>query len=77
MGDDGREIMDALAEKTRYAILEGLTKKSMSGDEIAEYVKKARSTVESHLSLLLRLQLVTRTLRDRTYFYDATDLAKS
>jgi DNA-binding transcriptional ArsR family regulator len=77
MGEEAREIMEALGDKTRFAMLDELAKKPMTGEEIAEHVGKARSTVESHLSMLLRLQLVSRKLDDRTYYYEATDLAKS
>ena len=32
--------------------------------------------MESHLSVLLRLNLVSRRLEDRTYLYEATDVSK-
>jgi len=76
MTGDSREIMEALGDRTRFSIVEALSRKPMSGDELAESVQRARSTVESHLSVLLRLNLVTRRLEDRTYYYDATPLAR-
>ncbi len=76
MVSESREIMEALGDKTRFSIVEALSRKPMSGDELAESVQKARSTVESHLSVLLRLNLVTRRLEDRTYYYEATPLAR-
>lgn len=76
MEDGSREIMDALADKTRYSIVKGLLDRQMTGDEIAKFVGKARSTVESHLAVLLRLNLVARELRDRAYYYEATPIAK-
>jgi len=76
MTGDSREIMEALGDRTRFSIVEALSRKPMSGDELAESVQKARSTVESHLSVLLRLNLVTRHLEDRTYYYTATPLAR-
>jgi DNA-binding transcriptional ArsR family regulator len=76
MTGDSREIMEALGDRTRFSIVEALSRKPMTGDELAELVQRARSTVESHLSVLLRLKLVTRRLEDRTYYYDATPLAR-
>uniref|UniRef100_A0A7C3N4U4 ArsR family transcriptional regulator n=1 Tax=Candidatus Methanomethylicus mesodigestus TaxID=1867258 RepID=A0A7C3N4U4_9CREN len=76
MEDEAREIMDALADKTRYSIVKALLDKRMTGDEMAKIAGKARSTVESHLAMLLRLNLVTRELKDRTYYYEATPVAK-
>jgi DNA-binding transcriptional ArsR family regulator len=76
MTGDSREIMEALGDRTRFSIVEALSRKPMTGDELAESVQRARSTVESHLSVLLRLNLVTRRLEDRTYYYDATPLAR-
>jgi len=76
MTGDSREIMEALGDRTRFSIVEALSRKLMTGDELAESVQRARSTVESHLSVLLRLNLVTRRLEDRTYYYDATPLAR-
>lgn len=76
MEDEAREIMDALADKTRYSIVKALLEKRMTGDEMAKIAGKARSTVESHLAMLLRLNLVTRELKDRTYYYEATPVAK-
>lgn len=76
MASESREIMEALGDKTRFSIVESVSRKAMTGDEIAESVKKARSTVESHLSVLLRLNLVSRRLEDRTYIYEATDVSK-
>jgi len=76
MTGDSREIMEALGDRTRFSIVEALSRKPMSGDELAESVQKARSTVESHLSVLLRLNLVARHLEDRTYYYNATPLAR-
>ncbi len=76
MTGDSREIMEALGDRTRFSIVEALSRKPMTGDELAESVQRARSTVESHLSVLLRLKLVTRRLEDRTYYYDATPLAR-
>lgn len=67
--------MDALGERTRYDIVVALMKKELTGDEIAAAVGRSRSTVESHLSMLLRLSLVSREMRDRTYYYRATPLA--
>lgn len=76
MTGDSREIMEALGDRTRFSIVEALSRKPMTGDELAESVQRARSTVESHLSVLLRLNLVTRRIEDRTYYYDATPLAR-
>jgi len=75
-GEDVRETLDALSEKTRYSILEALSKKPMTGDEIAEAVQRSRSTVESHLSTLLRLGLITRRREDKKYYYEATPTAR-
>jgi DNA-binding transcriptional ArsR family regulator len=75
-GEDVREILDALSEKTRYSILEALSKKPMTGDQIADAVQRSRSTVESHLSTLLRLNLVTRRRDDKKYYYEATPTAQ-
>jgi len=72
-----REILDALSERTRYSILEALSKKPMSGDEIADAVQRSRSTVESHLSTLLRLGLVSRRREDKKYYYEATGTAQT
>jgi DNA-binding transcriptional ArsR family regulator len=75
-GEDLREVMEALSERTRYSILEALSKKPMTGDEIAEAVQRSRSTVESHLSTFLRLGLVTRRRDDKKYYYEATPTAQ-
>lgn len=77
MASESREIMEALGDKTRFSIVEAVSRKPMTGDEIADSVQKARSTVESHLSVLLRLNLVSRRLEDRTYYYEATDISKN
>jgi len=76
MQSENREIMEALGDRTRFSIVEALSRKPMSGDELAGSVQRARSTVESHLAVLLRLNLVTRRLDDRTYYYEATPLAR-
>jgi len=76
-GEDVREVMEALSERTRYSILEALSKKPMTGDEIAEAVQRSRSTVESHLSTLLRLGLVSRRREDKKYYYEATGTART
>lgn len=76
-GEDRREIFDALSDKTRYSILESLAKRPMSGDELAEAVQRSRSTVESHLSTLLRLDLVARKRVERTYYYEVTPSARA
>jgi len=73
--DRRREVMDALGERTRYEIVGALTKKELTGDGIASAVNRSRSTVESHLSMLLRLGLISREMRDRVYYYRATPLA--
>lgn len=72
--DRRREVMDALGERTRYEIVAALLKKELTGDEIASAVSRSRSTVESHLSMLLRLGLISREMRDRVYYYRATPL---
>ncbi len=76
-GEELREILDALSERTRYAILEALSKRSMTGDEIAESVQRSRSTIESHLSLLLRLGLISRKKDDKRYIYEITPKAEA
>jgi len=76
-GEDRREIFDALSDKTRYSILESLAKRPMNGDELAEAVQRSRSTVETHLSTLLRLDLVSRKRVERTYYYEATPSARA
>ncbi|MBC7120399.1 MAG: winged helix-turn-helix transcriptional regulator [Candidatus Methanosuratus sp.] len=73
--DHRREVMDALGERTRYDIVVALIKKELTGDEIAAAVGRSRSTVESHLSMLLRLGLISREMRDRVYYYHATPLS--
>uniref|UniRef100_A0A7J3V029 ArsR family transcriptional regulator n=1 Tax=Candidatus Methanosuratincola petrocarbonis (ex Vanwonterghem et al. 2016) TaxID=1867261 RepID=A0A7J3V029_9CREN len=73
--DRRREVMDALGERTRYEIVAALIKDELTGDEIASAVNRSRSTVESHLSMLLRLGLISREMRDRVYYYRATPLA--
>ncbi|MEN3034689.1 MAG: winged helix-turn-helix domain-containing protein [Candidatus Methanosuratincola sp.] len=73
--DRRREVMDALGERTRYEIVAKLIKEELTGDEIASAVNRSRSTVESHLSMLLRLGLISREMRDRVYYYRATALA--
>ncbi|MEJ5293126.1 MAG: winged helix-turn-helix domain-containing protein [Candidatus Methanosuratincola sp.] len=73
--DRRREVMDALGEKTRYEIVVALSKKELTGDAIASAVNRSRSTVESHLSMLLRLGLISREMRERVYYYRATPLA--
>ncbi|MDH5810850.1 MAG: winged helix-turn-helix domain-containing protein [Candidatus Methanomethylicaceae archaeon] len=75
-GEELREILDALSERTRYAILESLSKRPMTGDEIAESVNRSRSTIESHLSILLRLGLISRRRDDKRYFYEITPKAE-
>ena len=75
--EERREILDALSDKTRLAILEAVSSKPMTGDEISEAVQRSRSTVESHLSLLLRLGLLSRTKDDKRYYYQATEKARS
>ncbi|MCX8182081.1 MAG: winged helix-turn-helix domain-containing protein [Candidatus Methanomethyliaceae archaeon] len=76
-GEELREILDALSERTRYAILESLSKRPMTGDEIAESVNRSRSTIESHLSLLLRLGLISRRRDDKRYLYEITPKAEA
>jgi DNA-binding transcriptional ArsR family regulator len=76
-GEELREILDALSERTRYSILEALSQKPMTGDEIAESVNRSRSTVESHLSLLLRLGLISRKRDDKRYLYEITPKAEA
>ncbi|MGF3498760.1 MAG: winged helix-turn-helix domain-containing protein [Candidatus Methanosuratincola sp.] len=73
--DRRREVLDALGERTRYEIVAALIKKELTGEEIASAVSRSRSTVETHLSMLLRLGLVSREMRDRVYCYRATPLA--
>lgn len=73
--DRRREVMDALGERTRYEIVAALIKKELTGEGIASAVNRSRSTVESHLSMLLRLGLISREMRDRVYYYRATPLA--
>lgn len=78
MGEDyRREVMDALGDRTRYEIVAALSTRELSGEGIARAVNRSRSTVESHLSMLLRLGLVSRELKDRTYYYRATPFAAS
>lgn len=76
-GEELREILDALSERTRYAILEALSKRPMTGDEIAESVQRSRSTIESHLSLLLRLGFVSRKKDEKKYIYEITPKAEA
>jgi DNA-binding transcriptional ArsR family regulator len=77
MGENRREILEALSDDTRYAILIALSKKAMTGDEIAESVQRSRSTIEVHLSMLLRLGLVFRKRAERKYYYEATPAAQA
>lgn len=77
MDEERREILDALSDKTRLAILEAASNRPMSGDEISEAVQRSRSTVESHLSMLLRLGLLERTKDDKRYYYRSTEKAKA
>jgi DNA-binding transcriptional ArsR family regulator len=76
MGEERREILDALSDRTRYSILEVLAKKAMTGDEIAEAAQRSRSTVEAHLSMLLRLGLISRRKEEKKYYYEATPKAQ-
>ncbi len=76
-GEELREILDALSERTRYSILEALSQRPMTGDEIAESVNRSRSTVEAHLSLLLRLGLISRRRDDKRYLYEITPKAEA
>jgi DNA-binding transcriptional ArsR family regulator len=76
MDEERREILDALSDKTRLAILEAALSKPITGDEISEAVQRSRSTVESHLSTLLRLGLIARTKDDKRYYYQSTEKAK-
>ncbi len=76
MDEERREILDALSDKTRLAMLEAASNAPMSGDKISEAVQRSRSTVESHLSMLLRLGLIARTRDDKTYYYQTTEKAK-
>lgn len=76
-GEELREILDALSERTRYAILEAVSRRPMTGDEIAEVVERSRSTVESHLSILLRLGLISRKKEDKRYLYEITPKAEA
>ncbi|MGQ9759558.1 MAG: winged helix-turn-helix domain-containing protein [Candidatus Methanomethylicaceae archaeon] len=76
-GEELREILDALSERTRYAILEAISRRPMTGDEIAVAVERSRSTVESHLSILLRLGLIARKKEDKRYFYEITPKAEA
>ena len=39
MASESREIMEALGDKTRFSIVESVSRKAMTGDEIAESVK--------------------------------------
>jgi DNA-binding transcriptional ArsR family regulator len=75
MDEERREILDALSDKTRLAILEAASSNPMTGDEISEAVQRSRSTVESHLSTLLRLGLIARTKDDKRYYYQSTEKA--
>ena len=76
MDEERREILDALSDKTRLAILEAASSTPLTGDEISEAVERSRSTVESHLSTLLRLGLIARTRDDKRYYYQSTEKAK-
>lgn len=76
MDEERREILDALSDKTRWAILEAASNAPLTGDKISEAVQRSRSTVESHLSMLLRLGLIARTKDDKTYYYQSTEKAK-
>lgn len=76
-GEELREILDALSERTRYAILESLSKRPMTGDEIAESVGRSRSTIESHLSILLRLGLISRKRDEKRYLYEIAPKAEA
>lgn len=75
MGEERREVLEALSDKTRYAILLSLSKKPLTGDEIAEAVQRTRSTVEVHLAMLLRLGLVSRRREEKRYYYETTAAA--
>jgi len=77
MEEDRREVLEALSDKTRYAILTALSEKHMTGDEIAEAVQRSRSTIEVHLSMLLRLGLVSRKREDKKYYYEITPSAQA
>lgn len=77
MDEERREVLDALSDKTRLAILEAVSERPMTGDEISEAVQRSRSTVESHLSMLLRLGLIARTKDDKRYYYQSTEKAKA
>jgi DNA-binding transcriptional ArsR family regulator len=76
MGEEHREILEALSDKTRYAILVALSRKPLTGDEIAEAVQRSRSTIEVHLAMLLRLGLVSRKKEEKKYYYETTQAAR-
>ena len=76
MDEERREILDALSDRTRLAILEAASEKPVTGDEISVAVQRSRSTVESHLSTLLRLGLIGRTKDDKRYYYQSTEKAR-
>jgi DNA-binding transcriptional ArsR family regulator len=76
MDEERREILDALSDKTRLAILEAASANPMTGDGISDAVQRSRSTVESHLSTLLRLGLIARTKDDKRYYYQSTEKAR-
>lgn len=76
MGEERREVLEALSDKTRYTMLVALSRKPLTGDEIAEAVQRSRSTIEVHLAMLLRLGLVSRRREEKKYYYEITPAAQ-
>jgi len=71
-----RKIFQALSDETRYKIVQLLAKAPLTADDISKETGRARSTVESHLSILIAAGLVAKDKSTKPYLYRATPLAK-
>ena len=62
-------ILKALADETRFNIIESITKKEKTVSQIVKEVKKAQPTVSLHLKLLHLNNIIAQRKQGKFIFY--------
>lgn len=68
-------LLSAIANPTRFKILQLLIQREASVNAIASHVGLSQSAVSQHLSRLRRLQLVTTRREAQTIYYNSESAA--